>query len=55
MQTRNVGSKVNFLPADNEIPLVEIQKSPIQEEILVKPLLTALKRPQTSDIYKRNL
>lgn len=39
---------VNFSPSSIEIPLVEAQIKPINEQIQVKPLLTASKRPQTS-------
>lgn len=36
-------------PSKDEIPYIEIQKSPIQEKISIKPLITAIKRPQTSN------
>lgn len=29
IQAKKIAGKVNYLPADSEIPLIEIQKSPI--------------------------
>ena len=49
-QTAKAGT-VNHLPSKSDVPLCEVQKNPIAEKILVKPLLTATKRPQTSNRY----
>jgi len=45
LQTLQTSSRVNYLPPDNEIPLIEPLQKPICEQVVVKPILTAARRP----------
>ena len=49
VQTSHKSSAVGYLPAENEIPLIEMEKKTVHDSISVKTLLTKNRRPQTSN------